>query len=173
MKVDMKKIAIVSLISMLAGCATTGEQYGASVYKAGQVNQAQNVKTIQILAVVPAKIEVDNSKAKQNAQAAGALVGALLGAAAGDKNRNNRGKATAAGTVAGGTIGAAVAGGIASDVVLVDGVTITYKDGNQVLSSTQVGRACEFKAGQIAMLVSTNNNETRIQPNSPENCPKG
>lgn len=169
----MKKTAIFCLVVMLTGCATTGEQYGASVYKAGQVNQAQSVKTIQILAVVPAKIEVDNSKARQNAQAAGALVGALLGAAAGDKNRNNRGKATAAGTVAGGTIGAAVAGGVASDAVLVDGVTITYKDGSQVLSSTQVGKACEFKAGQIAMLVSTNNNETRIQPNSPENCPKG
>jgi outer membrane lipoprotein SlyB len=168
----MKKIALFSAIVILTGCAATGEQYGANVYRAGQVNQAQSVKTVQILAVVPAKIEVDNSKNKQNAQAAGALIGALLGAAAANKNSsaNSRANNTGAGMVAGGVVGGALGSGV-SDKTLVDGVTITYKMGEQMLSSTQVGKMCEFKAG-LAMMVSTNNNETRIQPNFAESCAK-
>lgn len=169
----MKKTAIVCVVAMiLSGCAATGEQYGANVYKAGQVNQAQTVRTVQIMATVPAKIEVDNSKNRQNAQAAGALIGAILGAAAANKNSsaNSRANNTGAGMVAGGVVGGALASGV-SDKTLVDGVTITYKFGEQLLSSTQVGKMCEFKTG-IAMMVSTNGNETRIQPNNAESCPK-
>lgn len=169
----MKKTASLCVVAMvLSGCAATGEQYGANVYKAGQVNQAQTVRTVQIMATVPAKIEVDNSKNKQNAQAAGALIGAILGAAAANKNSsaNNRANNTGAGMVAGGVVGGALGSGV-SDKTLVDGVTITYQLGEQLLSSTQVGKMCEFKSG-TAMMVSTNGSETRIQPNNAESCPK-
>jgi outer membrane lipoprotein SlyB len=168
----MKKIALFSAIVMLTGCAATGEQYGANVYKAGQVNSAQTVKMVNILGLIPAKIEVDNSKNKANAQVAGALIGALLGAAAANKNSsaNSRANNMGAGVVGGGVLGGALASGV-SDKSLVDGVTITYKLEDQMLSSTQVGKLCEFKSGQ-AMMVSTNNSETRIQPNFPEGCVK-
>lgn len=166
----MKKIALFSATVILTGCAATGEQYGANVYKAGQVNSAQRVVTVDIFNVIPAKIEIDNAKNKQNAQAAGALIGALLGAAAANKNSsaNNRTNNTGAGMAAGGVVGGVLGSGV-SDKTLVDGVTITYKLDSQLLSSTQVGKLCEFSKG-IAMMVSTNSNETRIQPNSPENC---
>jgi outer membrane lipoprotein SlyB len=168
----MKKIALFSAIVILTGCAATGEQYGANVYKAGQVNSAQSVQMVNVLGLVPAKIEVDNSKNKQNAQAAGALIGAILGAAAANKNSsaNSRANNTGAGMAAGGVVGGVLGSGV-SDKTLVDGVTITYKLNNQMLSSTQVGKICEFKVGD-AMMVSTNSNETRIQPNYPEGCAK-
>jgi hypothetical protein len=64
-----------------------------------------------------------------------------------------------------------VLGSGVSDKALVDGVTITYKLNEQLLSSTQVGKMCEFQSG-TAMMISTTGNETRIQPNNAESCPK-
>jgi outer membrane lipoprotein SlyB len=71
----------LTLTTLLAGCSTSGEQYSANVYKAGQVNSRQAAKTVKILAVMPAKIEVDNTEGKQNAQ----MIGGILGAVAGGK----------------------------------------------------------------------------------------
>ena len=60
MNIPFRKLTAVSTIVVLSGCAATGENIQANVYKAGQVNQTQEAKTVQILAVLPAKIEVDN-----------------------------------------------------------------------------------------------------------------
>ena len=49
-----KKIAACGALSaalLLAGCANDGTAYRSDVYWAGQVNQAQEVKTVQIIAV--------------------------------------------------------------------------------------------------------------------------
>lgn len=152
----------------LAGCATPGAENQANVYDASQVNQAQEVKTVNILAVFPAKVKVSNAKNRQTAQ----IVGGVLGALAGGVIGNNIGHPGAANTAAGGAIGGAAgvaAGSLVDSEVLVDGVSITYELDGRTLNSTEVGRACEFLPGK-AVLFSTGGNETRIQPNA--QCPQ-
>lgn len=160
---------MIACLSLLSACQATGEQYAANVYKAGQVNQKQDAKTVKILAVMPAKIEVDNAEAKQNAQLIGGVLGALGGAAAGGSVKKHTGEATVAGAVGGGALGAAAGSALVKDKVLVDGVSLTYVEGKKTLNSAQVGRLCEFAPG-TAIVISTGNNETRIQPNAV--CPK-
>lgn len=149
---------------LLAGCMATGEDLGADVYHAGQLNSQQETKTVNIISVLPAKVAVDNTEAKRTAQAAGAILGGIAGAAIGYQHSNLAATATG---VAGGTVGA-VAGSMVKDKVLVEGVTISYKMGKKVYSSTQAGRKCQFKPG-TALVITTKNKETRIQPNA--ECP--
>jgi len=165
-----KLIHLTSLVTIIAlsGCAATGENYQANVYKAGQVNQTQEAKTVQILAVMPAKVEVDNKDQKRAAEMGGAVIGAILGAAVGGLAKNNPGAAVAGGTVAGGVVGAG-AGSMVKDTVLVDGVSLTYTFRGKTLNSAQVGKRCEFAPG-MAVMISTSPTETRIQPNA--ECPK-
>lgn len=77
---------------------------------------------------------------------------------------------TAAGAVGGGggAVGAA-AGTLVKDKSIVEGVSLTYKDGTKMFTSTQVGKSCQFTPG-LAVVISTKNNETRIQPNA--SCPE-
>lgn len=156
----------------LTGCAT-GQEYRADSYTAEQVNTAQEVKPVQILALNGAKVQVDNAEGKKKAQIGGALLGAILGGAAGSTaNSNSTGKAVG-GAAAGGLAGAA-AGSMVDDKVLVDGVSIIFKEagkGKKPLTSVQVGRLCEFKVGD-AFMFQTKRNETRIQPNNPAGCVK-
>jgi outer membrane lipoprotein SlyB len=155
-------------IFTLTGCATTGEEHAANVYKAGQVNTRQEAKTVQILAVMPAKIEVSNEQQKKAAQVGGAVAGAVLGGFLGNKVSNNhRTETTTLGALGGGAVGAA-AGSMVKDTVLVDGVSLTYLEDGKTLNSAQVGRTCEFKTG-TAIVISTSSDETRIQPNT--TCP--
>ena len=155
---------LVATAVALTGCAS-GNQYKANVYSQGQVNQAQAAKMIQIMAISPAQIEVDNTQGKQAAQIGGAILGALLGGAAGNRSNN-----TAAGAVAGGVVGAA-AGTMVSNTTLVDGVQLTYVENNRMLSSAQVGKLCEFKLGTALVISTGYSTETRIQPNNDVPCP--
>ncbi|HHC0259869.1 TPA: hypothetical protein ACOSAD_003397, partial [Salmonella enterica] len=50
-----------------------------------------------------------------------------------------------------------------------EAVSLTYKEGTKVYTSTQVGKTCQFTTG-LAMVISTKDNETRIQPNT--KCPE-
>lgn len=165
----MKKIAWVFVLgAMAAGCATPGQENQANVYDASQVNQRQAVKTVNILAVFPAKVKVSNEKNKQTAQ----IVGGVLGALAGGVIGNNVGSPGALKSVAGGAVGGAAgvaAGSLVPGETLVDGVSLTYDDGGQTFNSTQVGKKCEFVLGK-AVMFSTDGNETRIQPNA--TCPE-
>ncbi|MCS1291357.1 hypothetical protein NX018_00440, partial [Escherichia coli] len=52
---------------------------------------------------------------------------------------------------------------------LVEGVSLTYKEGTKVYTSTQVGKECQFTTG-LAVVITTTYNETRIQPNT--KCPE-
>ena len=54
---------------------------------------------------------------------------------------------------------------------LVNGVQITFRDGNRMFNSAQVGQVCEFKTG-TAIMVSPSPNETRILRNNPYGCPR-
>lgn len=157
-------IGAVCLSMILCGCQATGENYGANVYRAGEVNTQQSAKTVEILAVMPARIEVDNKQQKQTAQVFGALLGAVAGAAAGHSLGDRSGTNTAIGAAGGAGLGA-TAGSMVSDTTLVDGVSIAYKSDNQVYTSAQVGKMCEFAPG-TAIVISAAANETRIQPNA-------
>ena len=97
-------------------------------------------------------------------------MGTLIGAALGAKTNNNNPRRQTTNTVLGAAVGAGVgsaAGASTPTVVYEEGVSLTYVYGGRPLSSTQVGKQCEFKPG-AAVMVSTdgNANETRIQPNA-------
>ena len=164
MKSKIKFFFLIISILGLVGCVT-GNQYRADSYDSSQVNTEQDAIPVRILAIRPAKVQVDNSEAKRNAQIIGAIGGAFLGAAIAD-NRY--------GTLAGGATGLA-AGSLVNDKVLVDGVSLIYKESGRAKrpkTSTQVGRSCEFSIGD-AFMFRMKQNETRIQPNNPNGCPKG
>ena len=167
----MKKITLsviaLTISALITGCSTSGEQYQANVYTAGQVNSRQAAKTVQILAVLPARIEVDNAEGKQNAQMIGGVLGAIAGGVLGNKTTNHSGSGTAVGAVAGAGVGAA-GGSLVKDKVLVDGVSITYVEDGQTYNSAQVGKICEFTPG-VALVISSDGAETRLQPNA--TCP--
>ena len=161
-------ILILSTVSFLflQGCVlnSTGEKYRSSSYQVSQVNQKQAVQVIDILAILPAQIEVDNSEVQQNRALLGAMLGAAGGAAIGNAVG---GRNTLAGGLLGGAAGVAAAS-TSENTVLVEGVTITFVQHDKTYSSSQVGSTCEFKPG-AAVMISTSGTETRIQPNS--SCP--
>lgn len=145
---------------MLTGCVSG---VGANVYEVGDLNTKQETHVVQILGLADAKVKLDNSKNAEKAQKSVALAGAILGAAIG-YNTKHKDNGAIAGGVGGAAAGYAV-GSVVPSTVLVDAVTISYKDGTKVVSSTQVGKSCDFKVGQ-AIMISTSKGDTRIQANS-------
>lgn len=158
-------------VAFLAGCATDGSMYRSDVYTAGQVNQMQEVRTVEIIAVQSARVAVGNTEDRTDARNIGMILGAIAGAAIGNHS-NHSTSARVMGGLAGGALG-----GIAGQSVggnrqeLVNGVQITFRDGNKLYNSAQVGQVCEFKTG-TAIMVSQSPTETRIQPNNPYGCHK-
>lgn len=138
--------AIVLSSFLLAGCQSNADYLAADVYDANQLNSTQETTTVTILSVLPAKVAMDNTANKKAAQAFGTLPGAVAGGVAG-----------------------AAAGSLVSDKTMVEAVSLSYKSGTKVLSSTQVGKSCLFTPG-LAVMISTKENETRIQPNA--KCPE-
>ncbi|CAK7192371.1 hypothetical protein COMNV_00567 [Commensalibacter sp. Nvir] len=161
-------IIIICSILCLPCCQSNADKYAADVYKVDQLNTRQETKTVNIISILPAKVSVDNKTNQRAAQIVGGLLGAVAGGVTGDHIGSGNTLGTVAGTITGGTIGAA-AGSLVSNNVLVGGVSLTYKDGTKIYTSTQVGKTCQFTPG-LAMVVSTKNNETRIQPNA--KCPE-
>lgn len=163
------RLMVLASVVSLAACQAPGENLKANVYQANQVNQAQNATVINILAVLPAKIEADNTQRKQVAQVAGGVLGAVAGGVIGSSvaGRHDQFGATVVGGAAGGVAGVA-AGSLVPNTVLVDGVSLTYEVNGRTLNSAQVGQLCEYTPGK-AVMVSTSPTETRIQPNA--TCP--
>ena len=162
-----KKVSVIALslaaALALAGCANDGTRYRADTYYAGQVNQVQEVNTVQIIAVNAARVAVPNDDNRDTARMTGAILGAIAGAAIG--NHNNHSTSS---RVMGGLAGDAVGG--SSSTSYTDGVQIVFRTASgKVLQSAQVGRPCEFKTG-TAVMVSPTPNEARIQPNNPYGC---
>lgn len=168
MKAKLAMTAAVSAV-LLAGCATDGSMYRSDVYTTGQLNQMQEVKTVEIIAIQPARVAVGNTDTRSDARNIGMILGAIAGAAIG--NHNNHSTSS---RVLGGLAGGAV-GGIAGQSIggnrqeLVNGVQLIYRMGDKMFNSTQVGQACEFKIG-TAIVISQTPTETRIQPNNPYGC---
>jgi len=160
-------LAIVASFS-LVGCQSNADEHAADVYQTGQLNSKQETKTVNIISVLPAKVAVDNTANKRAAQATGTILGAVAGGILGHNVGSRSNLNTTTGAVAGGTAGA-VAGSMVNDKTLVEGVSLTYKEGTKIYTSTQVGKECQFTTG-LAVVISTNYNETRIQPNA--KCPE-
>ena len=149
----------------LAGCATPGEENRADVYTSDQVNSRQAANVITILAVLPARVQVDNSQNQRTAQLMGGMLGAVGGGLLGGGLAHRNVLATGTvGAVGGGALGVA-GGSLVPGQVLVDGVSIAYEDNGQTFNSAQVGRACEYAPGH-AIMVQVSPTSTRIQPNA-------
>lgn len=164
----LKKYGFLSASTflLLASCQQPGADMGANVYQADQVNQSQNAQMINILSLSPARVEVSNAQNQHTAEVVGGLLGAVGGGLLGNSlsNRYTAGGDTVAGAAVGG-VGGAAAGSLVPGQVLVPGVTIGYTEAGALHTSTQVGQMCEFKFG-AALIVSTQANETRVQPNA-------
>lgn len=156
----LKKLSLICSTALLVGCANPAANYAANVYDSSQINTRQEAKAVTILSLEPSKVKVDNSKNQSTAAIFGALLGGLAGA--GESSDH-----ALVGALAGGLIGDTIAG---SDV-LVDGVSIFYQDNGKILTSTQVGHMCEFSQG-LAMVVISEKDSSRIQPNSATPCIK-
>lgn len=167
----MKKLVLSSLVVSfcLTGCVVTGDAYRSDVYSAYQVNQAQEVKTVRIIAVTPARVAVSNAEGVADSRVVGTVLGIAAGMVLGNQS-HHRGANRLLGGIAGGVAGNAIGGALGEGQTLVDGVQITFRDGDKLFNSAQVGRPCEFKLG-TAIMVSPRPNETRIQPNNPKGCP--
>lgn len=171
MSLTTRFCSIVLMVALLgsAGCQTSGREYAADVYSTSAVNQRQEARTIQIIAVLPAQIAIDNTEKKRQAEIMGTLLGAVAGSVAGyNITGGSSGTGAVAGGVAGGVLGNA-AGSLIDSKSLVSGVTVTYSENNKIYTSTQVGLPCQFQPG-LALLISTSESETRVQPNAV--CPQ-
>lgn len=120
----------------LAGCQSNADDHAADVYQTDQLNTKQETKTVNIISILPAKVAVDNAQNKRNAQAFGALIGAVAGGVIGHNVGSGSNSGTTAGAVGGGAVGAA-AGSMVNDKTLVEGVSLTYKEGTKVYTSTR------------------------------------
>ena len=154
----------ISGFTALTACQQPGADLAANVYQADQVNQSQDAKISNILSLSPAKVEVSNAQNQHTAQVVGGLLGAIGGGLLGGNVGNGRAGHVVAGAALGG-VGGAAAGSLVPGQVLVSGVTIGYTEAGALHTSTQVGEMCQFKMGQ-AMVVTTQANETRVQPNA-------
>lgn len=141
-----KKVSVIALslaaALALAGCANDGTRYRADTYYAGQVNQVQEVNTVQIIAVNAARVAVPNDDNRDTARMTGAILGAIAGAAIG--NHNNHSTSS---RVMGGLAGGAV-GGLAGDAVGGSSST-SYTDGVQIVFRTASGKV--LQSAQVAV----------------------
>lgn len=150
---------LATSLMVLSACVDPGATHKANTFTAGQVNQRQEVKTVSIITIQPAKVEVSNKRNREIVEGIGLLLGAGLGIAIGEKNNHG-----AQGAVLGAAAGADAGRLGVGDTKLVDGVQIIYQEGNRVLQSAQVGLPCEYAIG-LALVTVTASEETRIQSN--------
>ena len=137
-----KKVSVIALslaaALALAGCANDGTRYRADTYYAGQVNQVQEVNTVQIIAVNAARVAVPNDDNRDTARMTGAILGAIAGAAIGNHN-NHSTSARVMGGLAGGAVGglAGDAVGGSSSTSYTDGVRIQDRHGRYGVAHAQ------------------------------------
>lgn len=67
--------AALAAVLALSGCANDNARYRADVYGPGSLNQAQAVKTVEILSVQTARIALPNETKNSAAQLAGTVAG--------------------------------------------------------------------------------------------------
>lgn len=169
--IKTKILLPLSAALILAGCQTSGDMYRSDVYGSNQVNQAQQVQTVEIIAIQPARVAVNNQSDRNVSQFVGTALGGILGAVVGNQITHHRDSGTAIGAIAGAALGAGASNMASPQNALVDGVQLTFKMNGKIFNSAQVGKMCEFKYGP-AIMTSTGPTSTRIQPNNPYGCNK-
>ncbi|MCD8338919.1 MAG: hypothetical protein LUC43_01760 [Burkholderiales bacterium] len=170
--VSTRLVVLVAFVAALGGCQATGEQYRANVYGANQVNQAQEVQTVDIIALQPAKIVVNNQEYRAVNQGVGAVIGAILGGVIGGFIDRHGPAGATVGALAGAGLGAGTASYASPATRMVKGVQITFRVGERTFNSAQVGEVCEYRLGP-AIMTSTSPTSTRIQPNNSYGCGEG
>ena len=155
---------------VLAGCAS-GDMYRSDVYSTSQVNTAQQVQTVDIIAIQPARVAVDNQSNRNLTQLVGTALGGILGAVIGNQVDHHGSAGTTVGALAGAALGAGASSAVSPENSLVNGVQLTFRLNGRIFNSAQVGQMCEFKYGP-AIMTSTSPTSTRIQPNNPYGCQK-
>lgn len=169
--IKTKILLPLSAALILTGCQTSGDMYRSDVYGSNQVNQAQQVQTVEIIAIQPARVAVNNQSDRNVSQLVGTALGGILGAVVGNQVTHHRDSGTAIGAIAGAALGAGASNMASPQNALVDGVQLTFKMNGKIFNSAQVGKMCEFKYGP-AIMTSTGPTSTRIQPNNPYGCNK-
>ncbi len=170
--ISARHVLLVVCAVALGGCQATGEQYRANVYSAGQVNQAQEVQTVDIIALQPAQININNQRYRAVNQGVGAVIGAILGGVAGGFIDRHGPAGATVGALAGAGLGAGAATYATPPTRMVNGVQITFRLGDRTFNSAQVGQMCEYRLGP-ALMTSTSPTSTRVQPNNPSGCGDG
>lgn len=160
----MKIRSIITAIAFAftAGCATN-ESSQSNYYTADEANQQLKSELVTVLVVMPARLEVDNTRNADNAKKAGGLLGALAGAYLSSQHDN-----IGAGLVAGGA-GGTVGGSIVSSAKIIDGVSVTYQMDDEHFTAIQSGKVCQFIINAKTLLITGQDGKTRIQPNA--KCP--
>jgi len=156
----MKIRSIITAITFAftAGCATN-ESSQSNYYTAVEANQQLKSKLVTVLVVMPARVEVDNTRNADNTKKAGALLGALAGALYDN---------TGAGLLAGGASGA-IGGSMVNSTKIIDGVSVTYQMDDEHFTAIQSGKVCQFTINAKTLLITGRDGKTRIQPNA--TCP--
>ena len=165
----MYKCRLFSILSFVTAFAISAYAVADSsnpvIYKAGQVNQPQNLKKVEINALAAVKIEADNVQGKQAAQVGDSILGGLLSSAVGSRYQNSPVVSVASGL-------SGTASMMVPDKTLIDGVQITYAEDSNLKISVQIAQLCEFKIGSAIAVSSLDGSETRIQPNNDTPCQK-
>ncbi len=145
----------------LCGCATPQDRYGGDVYDASETNRMRQSDRIEIVDVLPAKINVERSEGNTG-KILGGVAGGTTGAVIGHKLGKHSSSRRLAETV--GLVGAGAGDAIQNSQKTVQGSNIIYKLNGKEYSSVQADPPCRFRRGK-ALLIHTGS-ETRVQPNS-------
>lgn len=160
-------LILFSALLFLSGCSTT-QTNGGNIYSENELNKPQAIDTVTIEKILPAQVKIRDSSAKRRNTAIGGIAGSTIGGAIGyqltKKSRHNKWGTRAALATIGGITGGYIGNSISSDYRMQEAVTIIYSRNGNRLSSTQEGRACEYRLGQADLVLQ--NGLTRVQPNS-------
>lgn len=154
-----KKVALIGglmSLTLLVGCANTST-YSGDVYRAGDVQTAQNYRTGMITAIRSVQIQADSRTGNLLGSVGGAVVGGLLGNQVG--GGSGRTIATAAGA-----LGGVVAGSHAENAMNRTNaweMEIQMDDGQNLIIVQKADR--EFMSGQRVRVVG-NGQHQRVAP---------
>jgi hypothetical protein len=160
---QMNKFVLMLALIIMYGCSATEKNLNSTTGKNPQVTNVQTSKSIQIISVLPTKIETDNFQAQFAASALSAATRGISGQYGGVGSLGTMGT-----TIEGGTIGNST-GLMAPDKITVNGVSITYSVNKEIVTSSQTGKACEFKPGPSILDSTADVTKIRILPNA--TCP--
>lgn len=148
--------SIFLMFLLLSGCSDLGGEARPDSFDEGEVNRLQVIRIIEIKHVSLSHMIIDHKHAPAPSvqNKSGFVVDLVM---------------LPFNVTSVMATGSPITGRTSHDGEEVDAVGIDYIDKTDgyspLLRSTQVGKVCEYKNG-FAELVKTENNETRIQPNS-------